>query len=366
MKYLFILGRNIELSVAEIKSFLRKEEIGFEVLGLAGNGLLIEIGEKLSKIIDNLGGTIAIGEVLASGSADEISRELDKTNLYSGNSNKLNYLVYDFNAEELDDILLYLKKRFRNEELKATLKKPTGRIKLQSGEEAFKTSSRLIDEQYFVFKDNFGKLTEFCDYEKIEKRDMEKPVRRNELSISPRLAKILINLSEIKQKEILLDPFCGIGTILSEALLQGIKVIGIDKERGPIHNCHKNLKWLGFSREKYKLIIDDSSKAKVNADAIATEPQLGELQRGLPSQQKAKEIIASFEKLMIEVLNNLKNSVKGRIAFTSPMMQINRKKFSCDFEKISFETGLKIVKGFPIDEFRESSFIGRSVVVMEK
>ena len=52
-----------------------------------------------------------------------------------------------------------------------------------------------------------------------------------------RLAKILINLSEVKDEEILLDPFCGIGVILEEALLQNINVIGIDKDKKAVDRC---------------------------------------------------------------------------------------------------------------------------------
>jgi hypothetical protein len=58
--------------------------------------------------------------------------------------------------------------------------------------------------------------------------------------------------------------------------------------------------------------------------------------------------------------------VKKRIVFTSPLVQTRQKKLTCDFKKIASETGLRIVQGFPIDEFREDSIVGRSIVVLEK
>jgi len=123
MKYLFILGRNVELSVAEIKSFFEKEKINFEIISLVENGLLIETEKVFQKgIVEKFGGVISIGEVLSSGNLEKISQELDKKNLYSGTGNKLNYVVFDFNGRNYDDILLYLKKRFREEKLKATMK----------------------------------------------------------------------------------------------------------------------------------------------------------------------------------------------------------------------------------------------------
>ena len=242
----------------------------------------------------------------------------------------------------------------------------TGRISLQDGQEVSKVSSSLIDEQYFVFENSFGKVIEETDYKKIEKRDMEKPVRRNELSISPRLAKILINLSQIKQGETLLDPFCGVGTILQEALLQNVDVIGIDKDRKAIDCSELNLKWFNFPKQNYKLINDDSSKVAIpEVQCIVTEPDLGELQKKMPSEEKAKEIMKNFETLIVKVLRNLKENTMGRIVFTAPLIQTEKRKVSCNFDSIRLQAGLKIAKGFPIDEFREDSIVGRSIVVME-
>ena len=365
MKYVFILGRNVELSVAEVKVFLETRNINFRIISKVSNGILVESDRKLENVISKFGGVIAIGEVLFEGNFKEVVKQLDKKEIYFGKGNKLNYAVYDFDGEFSEDIRDYLKERFREEKLKATEKRVGDRIKLQDGGYAWKVSSNLIDEQFFVFKDCFGRIIELCDYDKIEERDMKKPVRRNELSISPRLAKILINLSHVKENETLLDPFCGIGVVLQEALLQKIKVVGVDVDKNALNGAKQNLKWFGFDSKNYKLINDDSSKVEIpKVNVIATEPDLGELQKKTPNPKIAKHITYGFEKLMISVINNLKNNVKGRIVFTAPLVISGKKKYSCNFEKIARETNLKIEEGFPIDEFRQSSFIGRSIVVM--
>ena len=367
MRYLFILGRNVELSVAELKSFFSKEKINYKIISIVNNGILIETSQNLpNKIVEKLGGTISVGEVSASGTFEQITKELDNQKIYSGKSNKLNYVIHDFNGKNFEDIHLYLKSRFKEERLKATMKKLTGNVKLQEGGTAPNLCSNLIQKQYFVFENNFGEIIETCDYDKIEKRDMGKPIRRESLSISPRLAKILINLSEVKENETLLDPFCGIGTILQEALLQNIKVIGIDNDKIAVDNAKSNLNWFKFSEQNYKLINEDSSKVRIqNVDAIATEPDLGELQKRIPSPEKANQIISGFEKLIINVIKNLKKNVKGKIVFTSPLIQTGKNRIYCDFKKIASSTGLRIAKGFPIEEFREDSIVGRSIMVFE-
>ncbi len=366
MKYLFVLGRNVELSILELKCFFEREEISFKILKQIDNGVLIDVSKKLGKgIIDNFGGVISIGEVLALGDKEEIFDKLDGQLLYRGKSNKLNYVIMNFGSKDFDFISDYLKKHFRNEKLKATMKQLGGRVKMQDGKQFPKVSSKLINEQYFLFENNFGRIIEVCDYDSIEKRDMGKPIRRNELSISPRLAKIMINLSGVKKGKILLDPFCGIGVILQEALLQEIEVLGIDKDKEAINSARLNLNWFKFLKKDYNLINSDSSRVKISqVDVIVTEPNLGELQKRVVSPEKAGQTIKQFEKLMIKVLNNLKKSVSGRIVFTSPFILTRKKRVACNFEKIISNTGLKLVAG-PIADFRDDSIVGRNIIVLK-
>jgi len=365
-KYLFIVGRNIELSIAEIESFFEREKIYFSIGAKIKNGILVETKQVLPRgIVEQLGGTVSIGEVISEGNFEKISKELDSKMLYSGKGNKLNYVIFNFAGKDLESIGNHLKRRFREERLKATEKKITGRIELQGGKIVSKVVSNLIDEQYFVFLDNFGKIIENYNFASAEKRDMEKPVRRSELSISPRLAKILVNLSQVKKGETLLDPFCGVGTILQEALLQDIKVIGVDKDKSAVSNAKVNLEWFKFKKENYKILYEDSSTVKVSkVNGIATEPDLGELQKKIPTIEKAKELIRGYENLMIKVLKNLKKNVSGKIVFTAPLVETMKGKISPDFDRIAKSTGLKIVLG-PIQEFREKSIVGRNILVME-
>jgi tRNA G10 N-methylase Trm11 len=368
MKYIFILGRNIELSVAEVKAFFRRHNLAFKEIGLANNGFLVETNREIPEdSIDKLGGVVSIGKVLAEGKAKHISEDIDKQTIYFGEENKMNYVIFDFDAKDPDNISFYLKQKFKKEKLKATEKKLTGSIRLQGKGFVPNVASKNIDEQYFIFQESFGRIIQKSNYEKIEQRDMNKPVRRNELSISPRLAKILINLAEVKSGETLLDPFCGIGVILEEALLQNIHVIGVDKDKKAVSSARENLRWFGFKDEDYRLISDDSSIAKLpfKVNGIATEPDLGELQKGTPSKEKATSIARGFERLMVNVLKNLKINVKGKIVFTAPLISTGKERISCDFKGISERAGMKIVEG-PIHEFRDDSIVGRDIVVMRR
>jgi len=363
MEYIFILGRNPELSILELQSFF-----GNFVYTRNKNAILAELPALKKGIISRFGGVIAIGEVLA----DEINlnKKIGGLSLYYTSKNKLNYVVWDFTdkIEFFDEVKEKLKIKFKEEKLKATEKKVSNFMKMQSGQEVKNLASKkLIDEQYFVFENKLGRIIETCDYEELERNDMEKPVRRESLSISPRLAKIMINLSKSNSGEILVDPFCGIGVVLQEALRLGINVIGIDKDPDAISGLLKNLKWGKFSEDKYMIINGDSGKIKVKkSNVIATEPYLGEVLKSLPDKEKSMQMIKEYEEIIIKVLRNFKENISGRFVFTAPFIKTASRKgikrIGCNSNKILNNTGLRLVEGFPIQEFRENQIVGREIL----
>lgn len=387
MRYFFVLGRNPLLSEAEILSYLEREEIGVGNSELISNGLLIESRKELNvkKIISELGGTIAIGRVLFSGKAEELIKEIKNKPIYRGRENKVIYSVLNYSDEGIfSSVLDAIKENFRNERLKARYKGVSGTIKLQSREIVHGSPEKILlrDMNYFLFSDknngevSFGYLEESYDSAEAEKRDMKKPYRRESLAISPRLARILVNLSQVKEKETLLDPFCGIGVILGEALLKGINVFGVDINGSAVNNARQNISWLKNNYKidaNFKIACGDSKKIRVNrVDGIATEPSLGELLKNVVLREKANGIITEFENLMIDVLNNVKKGMKKgvKIAFTSPLIKTQKGRVGCNIENICEKTGLKVYEinnshtKFPIQEYREEQILGREVFVL--
>lgn len=374
MKYFFVLGRNIKLSLMEIISYAERENNTVLSYTLNKNSAIIDFSNPLQKnAISKLGGVISIGQILCSGKFNEIIEKIEKEEIYFQKKNNFSYAILDFAGKEYSDkISEYMKKRFKSERLKASEKKARREINIQGGEKILGIySGSVSDEQYFVFMQNkeffFGRIIEKCDYKEIEKRDMKKPVRREELSISPRLAKIMINFSQVKENQSLLDPFCGVGIILQEALLQNINVRGIDKDANAISGAKKNFEWFGFKKEKFNLIVGDSKKIDLKqSEVLVTEPDFGETLKKNPSLEEANQMISSFERLMISVLNNIKKKVNKKIVFTAPLINIGRKRISCNIENILKKTGLKLAKDFPLQEFRESQIVGREIYLLER
>ena len=78
----------------------------------------------------------------------------------------------------------------------------------------------------------------------FQKRDIYKPNQRTIFAMPPRLARIMVNLSACTPGKTLLDPFCGVGTVLLEALLANAKVVGVDTNSWCVKAADENLEWL--------------------------------------------------------------------------------------------------------------------------
>jgi len=93
-------------------------------------------------------------------------------------------------------------------------------------------------------------------------------------SLVPTLAKVLINLSRVKEGETLYDPFCGVGGILIEAGLMGINVLGSDINKNFIECAKRNLEYYGIKNYKLK-VCDARELCFDNFDVIVADPPYG-------------------------------------------------------------------------------------------
>ena len=92
------------------------------------------------------------------------------------------------------------------------------------------------------------------------------------ITLHPKIARAMVNLTQVKKQQTLLDPFCGTGGILIEAGLLGVKVIGSDIEQKMIDGSRKNLDF--YQIKKYHLFCTDIAKIiryTPSVDAIATD-----------------------------------------------------------------------------------------------
>jgi len=93
-------------------------------------------------------------------------------------------------------------------------------------------------------------------------------------ALTPKFSRAIINLVRIKENEILLDPFCGTGSILIESGITNINCIGIDISRKMCLGAKNNLK--SFKLNKLEVINADSRDIPLNnVDGIVTDIPYG-------------------------------------------------------------------------------------------
>ncbi len=364
MEYFFILGRNPELSRAEIFSYFECRGIDFKQILYKENFIVLSFEKDIKLDIQEFGGVLRLGKILFKGNLGNFKRFLEKEEVVP--ADKFKWSLFG-NFPDVEDWLI---DKFKKERKKAMIRRGSKGIKNQGGEFLPLGNAEFQLFCFFQTEILFGLVEQDYDYADSKKRDMQKPVRREELAISPRLAKILINLSQVKPGQRLLDCFCGVGVILQEALIKGIDVIGVDVDKEAIAGAKENINWLTQNYKVYRdyqLYNKDSAQINVSFDGVATESSLGELVKSKQSNDDAQRILANFERQIIGVLRNLKQLKKNdtKIAITFPYIRDN----CVDFERICRETGLEIYDlrdiKFPIKEFREDQFISREIFVFE-
>jgi len=302
----FVFGNHPSLSLAEILSLLNCKEGEFFNKSVLAVDLSLNIVS--ASFIDDLGGTIKMGEVLGIFKSSENDKaqnfiKEEVLNIAKNSQTKFHFAFSDYSDN-------FLPKNF-GLELKNELKKLNINSRLVISKESVLSSvvvsqNKLLKKgaEIVIAKNDdhilVGRTEAVQDFKELSKRDYGRP-NRDDYSgmLPPKLARIMINLAGPTQEDlVLLDPFCGSGTILSEAALAGYKkIIGGDISSKAISDSKENLKW---TKERYNLDPIDSrfinrsvlNLAKVikekSVDLIITEPYLGP-QRKLSNISVIKE-----------------------------------------------------------------------------
>ncbi|MBI4033645.1 hypothetical protein HY379_01465 [Candidatus Saccharibacteria bacterium] len=228
------------------------------------------------------------------------------------------------------------------------------------------------------------------DIEAYAARDQARPARDAKVGmLPPKLAQIIINLAlgapEKKHpgaelsRFMVLDPFCGTGVILQEALMMGYRVVGTDIEPRMVDYTTRNLKWL---YQKYPQIQGSMYVEEADATSyrwqmfstIASEAYLGRPLASLPSPEKLGEIINDVNTIVKKFLQNLRPQLRDnqRLCIAVPAWQISAGKFKhlpvldkltdMGYNRLSFSH----VKNNDLIYFRENQIVAREILVLEK
>lgn len=396
--FIFIYGKNPDISLAEIVSYLEARKIDFEIKDYSDVFVLISMQNLPKNIMKDLGGTIKIVEVMFfTGKKDtseilkEAEQKIDFDKLFENLPEKTTFGVSSYNSRKDHELFSdFFKSKMKEKGIKA------GYIHLPSNvsvvPHADLVKKHILEKSMEMITctgRNFylGKTLFVHNPFEFQKRDVKRPVQRAIYAIPPRLSKIMINLSGNKNG-ILLDPFCGIGSILQEAALMGFDVRGVDIDRSCIEGCIKNLSWL---EKEYKIKIGDIGKKIMvgdsrnlekyfpenSIDAIITEPYLGPPLKEKPSSAEGKKILDEiaplYEKSIASMIKVLKPG--KRMVIVAPVFKTEEGIVRLNMEEICRKNNAVLVDvlkkhsiphGFPFLDFEDRHKTIREINVAEK
>jgi tRNA G10 N-methylase Trm11 len=164
----------------------------------------------------------------------------------------------------------------------------------------------------------------------MRQRGTRKPSPHSEISLSPRLARTLVNLAGLKPGQTLLDPFCGSGTILVEAYGKSLRCLGVDSRASRVQETRENIRWSigGVTDRGYDIRKGDARDLPrmlrgTRVDAIVTEPLLLPQLRARPKTSTAQEMIGESAGIYNDALASMAESIhsEGRIIVVVPVIQ---------------------------------------------
>ncbi len=378
-QYFFILGREPELSVAEIWQVSRNISFVFTSVGLAKDYWLIESDTTLSNNLHNLlAGTIKIGEVIGEiANNQEAITDLLKKNIPT------NQRLY-FGFSWYPPSFRYNKKGSggHNNHKPAWLNKLGLQLKHElagqnkvrfvvSREEVL--SSVTVQKNHllppegweFIFfpqgeKVYVGRTLSVQPFADFAARDFLRPGREAKVGmLPPKLARLMVNLAGGGTIKSLLDPFCGIGTILQEAALLGVpEIYSADKNEASLARSKINWQWLIkkypaiTSKTKFFLsdIKDLSNKiSNKKFAAVVCEPYLGPALTGKETPQKLGHIMKELTYLYNDWLKILPYllSPGGKVVMIWPAWRTQGDIYLLPLIQATTAAGLAIINPLP-------------------
>ncbi|MCL2147874.1 MAG: THUMP domain-containing protein [Methanomassiliicoccaceae archaeon] len=110
----------------------------------------------------------------------------------------------------------------------------------------------------------------------MEKRKVGERPFFSPISLHPRYARALVNLTGARRGDIVLDPFCGTGGILIEAAEMGMRAVASDFDGEMVAGCRENMAFYGLRLHDYETVdIDGVPDRFSGIDVVATDPPYG-------------------------------------------------------------------------------------------
>lgn len=212
-------------------------------------------------------------------------------------------------------------------------------------------------------------------------RDRSRPKRDPFVGmLPPKLAQIMVNLAAGQNNNLrILDPFCGTGVLLQEAVLMGHKIYGTDLSEKMIEYTRTNLHWLAQSK---KITIDPNlsvADATVHLwnkpiDAVATESYLGQPFSAPPRAEKLEKVVMNCDHIIKSFLKNIGGQIKPGTelcvaipAWRNSSGRLTHLPLTNKLDKLGYKRiDLRTCDSTKLIYYRENQIVARELLLLSK
>ena len=370
MKYLAVLGRLSNISLAELAA-----QFGDSVKKIAPELAVFESDKPVD--INRFGGTLKFGRLISENPVDYLMNLNTKNGPFTG---KFTIGVSDYSKGA---------RKFKSQGEALKIKKILSRQGrsarvLQNSDAALSTATSHHNQMgekdgHVEFLKN-GKewyiLVGVQNITAYKNRDQVRPARDAKVGmLPPKLAQILINLcGPLPKGARILDPFCGTGVVLQEAILDGYTAYGTDISERIVEFSKKNLEWLG--KGTYDVAVGDATNFQWEGkiDAVACETYLGAPMSQPPAEIKLKEQKQECKSIILGFLKNIYGQIKPGTPLAIAVPAWLRP--NGHYERLNIldeikDMGYNVVKLNHLSQedmlyFREGQIVAREIIVLRK
>ncbi len=258
--FLFELsGEHKTMCTAEAVKCIEAETDRYEVLNKGPGYVIASFDEKyLQPIADRISLTHSMGHYLGSFDINEFDKFNELTipeGTFAVRGKRFEGMMKDIDSQ---DVIRKLGTALsKNNDV--NLKEPDQEIHI------------LMSDKLHVFISEKTIDRNILETRKVGERPFFSPI-----SLHPRFARALINLTGVKKGGTVLDPFCGTGGIVIEAAFMGMKAIASDFDPEMIAGTQENMDFYGLELYDFDVLdISDIQERFGEVDVVCCDPPYG-------------------------------------------------------------------------------------------
>ncbi len=252
-------GESKDMPVAEALRCIEAEAGEYRLVRKGPGYIIAEFDETaLNGIADRIGMTHSIGRYLGEYNPDDLSN-LENAELPEG--------TFAVRGKRFEGMM-------RDADSQGMVRKIGGALSKRRDvnlrEPDFTVRMQMCDTVH-VYLEQRVTDRDLLEQRKVAERPFFSPI-----SLHPKYARALINMTGVKRGGTVLDPFCGTGGIVIEAATMGMKAIASDFDSEMIAGCRENMQFYGLELHDFEVLdIGEIGERFPDMDAVCTDPPYG-------------------------------------------------------------------------------------------